>query len=106
MTNEQFMRLALSFPGTEPSPHFNKIAFRPAGKRIFATLQEEAETVNLKLSPVEQAVYCQINKEAIYPVQNKWGLHGWTTFILGYIDLPLMLDALNAAYKLALAARK
>ena len=104
MTIEQFTQLALSFPETGETPHFNRVAFRPAGKRIFATLHQETETVNLRFSPAEQAVYCQINPDAIYPVKNKWGLQGWTTFILCYVDPQLMLDALHTAYQLALKA--
>jgi hypothetical protein len=105
MTTEQFKQQALSFCGTEATQHFNRIAFRPMGKRIFATLHEEVQTVNLKLSPADQAVYCEINRDAIYPVENKWGIRGWTTFMLRYIDAQLMLDALDAAYTQALKAR-
>jgi hypothetical protein len=99
MTTDQFIELALSFPDTVTAPHFNRTAFKVVNKRIFATLHGESETANLKFSPVDQSVYCLVNKEAIYPVNNKWGLQGWTTFELEKVETTLMHDALVTAYK-------
>ena len=98
MTPAAFKSLALSFPGTEEHPHFERIAFKVTGKRIFATLHEESATVNVKLSPIDQSVFCDFGKNAVYPVPNKWGLQGWTTFDLKKIPRELILDALNTAY--------
>lgn len=106
MTSNQFRELALSFPHTIASPHFKRTAFKVVDKRIFATLHEESETANLKLSPADQSVYCLISKEAIYPVNNKWGLQGWTTFQLGLVNRQLMLDALEASYNDILKSKK
>ena len=98
MTYDQFSELALSFPHTIGSPHFERTAFKVVGKRIFATVHEESETANLKFSPTDQSVYCLIDKEAIYPVNNKWGLQGWTTFDLEKVPVELISDALLTAY--------
>jgi predicted DNA-binding protein (MmcQ/YjbR family) len=106
MTCDQFTELALSFPHTIAAPHFERTAFKVAGKRIFATLHEESETANIKFSPADQSVYSLIDKEAIYPVNNKWGLQGWTTFQLARVDNQLMLDALNTAYNEVLKGKK
>jgi len=57
MTTKEFKQLALSFPGTLEAPHFDRIAFKVAGKRIFTTLHEETEMVNVKLSPIDQSVF-------------------------------------------------
>jgi len=86
ITSDQFSQMALSFPHTVASPHFDRTAFKVVNKRIFGTLHEESGTANLKFSPADQSAYCLINKEAIYPVNNKWGLQGWTTFKLDEID--------------------
>ena len=99
MTSQAFKDLALSFPGTEASPHLDRTAFKVTGKRIFATLHEESATANLKLTPVDQSVFSDFGKKAVYPVHNKWGLQGWTTFELKKIPKGLMLDALDTAYK-------
>src|SRR3954464_7725391 len=98
MTSVSFAELALSFPNTITAPHFDRTAFKVVNRRIFATLHEKSETANLKLSPLDQSVYCLIDKETIYPVNNKWGLQGWTSFVLAHIDRELMLDALDTAY--------
>ncbi len=106
MTCDQFSELALSFPYTIASPHFDRTAFKVVDKRIFATLHEESETANIKFSPADQSVYCLIDKEAIYPVNNKWGLQGWTTFQLEKAGSELMLDALHTAYEEVLKSKK
>lgn len=99
MNSNQFTQLALSFPDTIASPHFDRTAFKVVKKRIFATLHKESETVNLKFSPADQSAFCLIDKETIYAINNKWGLQGWTTFQLGKINSELMRDALDTAYK-------
>ncbi|MFD2161551.1 MmcQ/YjbR family DNA-binding protein [Paradesertivirga mongoliensis] len=98
MNLNDFKNLALSFPGTITHPHFDRIAFKVDGKRIFATLQESVESANIKLPVVEQSVFCAIGKSAVYAVPNKWGLQGWTTFELKNLPEELVRDALNIAY--------
>lgn len=99
MTTEEFKALALSFPGTIESPHFDRVAFKVINKRIFATLHEASETANLKFAETDQSVFCSFDKRAVYPVPNKWGMHGWTTFELKRVPKELVLDALDTAYK-------
>ena len=106
MTSQQFRALVLSLPDTEENPHFDRAAFRITGKRIFATMHEEDRSVNLKLTPVDQSVFCNFGKEAVFPVPNKWGLQGWTTFLLKKTPKDLMTDALNTAYQDELKWRK
>src|SRR3954452_19307037 len=106
MTCIEFRELALSLPHTVAAKHFDRTAFKVLNKRIFATLHEESETANIKFSSADQSVYCLINKETIYPVNNKWGLQGWTTFQIVHVDHQLMLDALHTAYQDVLKIRK
>lgn len=93
-----FRKLALSLPGTEEAPHFDRAAFKVTGRRIFATLHEESMTANLFLPVNEQAVYTAFDGGFVYPVPNKFGLQGWTTFELKSIPLELVSDALLTAY--------
>ena len=102
ITVSQFTEMALSFPGVIAAPHFERTAFKIINKKIFATLHEPSRTANLMFSLVDQSVYGLINKEAIYPVKNKWGLQGATTFELDKVDSSIVLDALDAAYHSAL----
>ena len=106
MTNKQFSALALSFADIEENPHFDRRAFKVKGKRIFATLHEKSSTANLKLSPVDQSVFCLFDKNVVYPVPNKWGVQGWTTFVLKGVPKELMLDALNMARNAVYTARR
>lgn len=99
MTVAEFKSMALSFDGVEEHPHFDRMAFKVTGKRIFTTVHEQQETANVLLSPAGQSVFCQYDKNAVYPVPNKWGQQGWTTFVLKNIPRELMLDALDAAYQ-------
>ena len=101
-----FKKLALSLDGTEAKPHFDRTAFKVTGKTIFATLHEESKTANIKLSIIDQSVFCCFNKDAVYPVLNKWGLQGWTTFELNKVPTELISDALQTAYNTVLQKKK
>lgn len=98
MNTKEFKNLALSFQGTISIPHFDRVAFKVEGKRIFATLKEESESANIFLSPPEQELFCAADK-AIYRIPNKWGTHGWTTFELKTLEHAVVLDALRSAYE-------
>ena len=98
ISSEAFTQLALSFPGTESAPHFDRTAFKVVKKRIFATLHEKSNTANLVLSLDEQRAFCEYDTQAIYPVPNKWGEKGWTTFDLQKISKEVLFEALNSAY--------
>jgi len=96
---ETFKKIALSLDGTEQHPHFERIAFKVTGRRIFATLHEESASANVMLSKEDQSVYCSYDESAVYPVPNKWGLKGVTTFELKKVPVELVSDALYTAYK-------
>jgi predicted DNA-binding protein (MmcQ/YjbR family) len=106
VTSKEFATMALSLPATEENAHFDRRAFKVTGKRIFATLHEKTMTANLKLSAVDQSVFCLFDKKIIYPVPNKWGVQGWTTFELKFVPGELMLDALNTAHNEVFASKK
>ncbi|SFU16373.1 YjbR protein [Algoriphagus locisalis] len=98
ITSESFSQLALSLPGTESAPHFDRTAFKVVKKRIFATLHEKSKTANLVLSLDEQRAFCEYDSVSIYPVPNKWGEKGWTTFDLQRVAKDVIFEALNSAY--------
>jgi hypothetical protein len=103
ITGEQFAKLALSFPGTEQVPHFERLGFKVAGKRMFSTYLEKDNTANVFLTPKEQAVFCKMDK-SIYPVPNKWGEKGATTFALNTVPQHILTEALLSAYNEVLAS--
>jgi hypothetical protein len=97
ITGQQFAQLALSFPGTEQVPHFERIGFKITGKRMFATYLDKDNTANIFLTPQEQAVFCEMHK-SIYPVPNKWGEKGATTFDLNTVPRHIVTEGLLSAY--------
>ena len=92
-----FKKLALSFPDAVELPHFEKTSFR-VGNKIFATLSIETKLAVIKLSEVDQSVFCAFDKDIIYPVENKWGKQGWTVIRLEKVRKDMLRDALSTAY--------
>lgn len=90
-------RLALSLDETEEKPHFEKQSFR-VRKKIFATLDTRLKKVVLKLSAVDQSVFSDYDRTAIYPVAGSWGKQGWTQVELKNVRKDIFKDALTTAY--------
>lgn len=89
--------LALSFPETDEHPHFERRAFR-VKKKTFATLSEKDMTVSLKLTLVDQSVFCAFDHTVIYPVPGGWGRMGFTYVNLKKVKKAMFKDALTVAY--------
>lgn len=90
-------KLALSFPGTDEHPYFDKKAFR-VKKKIFATLDEKLKRVMVKLTPEDQSVFCSLDTGVMYPVPGGWG-RGRATYIeLKMVRKTMFKDALRVAY--------
>lgn len=106
ITGELFIKMALSFEGTEQVPHFERQGFKATGKRMFATYLNKNNTANIFLTPEEQSVFCQIDPENIYPVPNKWGQKGATTFQLNLVSREIVMEALFSAYSEVLKSKK
>jgi hypothetical protein len=94
-----FYEMALSFQGTEQIKHFDRVGFKVSGKRMFATYLAENNTANIFLTPEEQTVFCSIDAGNIYPVPNKWGEKGATTFQLSGVSREVLMEALLSAYR-------
>jgi hypothetical protein len=103
VSNDRFKEMALSLSGAEERPHFDRAAFK--ARVIFATLHEASHTANLKFNEVDQSVFCDFEK-GVYPVPNKWGQQGWTTFELDKVPEELVKDALETAYNESLKKKK
>ena len=94
---DAFRKLALLFPEATEEPHFEKTSFR-VNKKIFATYDDKNQRACLKLSEINQDVFCSIDKTVIYPVGNKWGKQGWTLVELKKVNKDVFADALTTAY--------
>jgi hypothetical protein len=98
ITGDVFIDMVLSLPGTMQKPHFERIGFSVIGKRMFATYLAKNNTANIFLTPKEQTLFCKMDIENIYPVPNKWGEKGATTFGLDRVSKDLLYEALVSAF--------
>jgi hypothetical protein len=94
---ETFRKIALSFPEAIELPHFERTSFRVA-KKIFATLDIKDHLSCVKLSEIDQNVFCSFDPSVIYPVPNKWGKQGATYINLKKVRKDMLVDALTTAY--------
>lgn len=97
-------QFVLSLPGTEEYDHFGKPAFR-ANKRTYSTFWLPEQRVMVKLSLIDQSVFCAFDASVIYPVPNKWGLQGYTLFELNTVRQDMLKDALTTAWQAAIGMR-
>jgi hypothetical protein len=101
---DDLIRLALAFPGATQYPHFDRVAFK--ARVTFATLAPDRLTANLKLSPDEQALKCEVAPDAFSPIPNAWGARGWTVAKLSALSEKELQAALALAYGHAAAKPK
>jgi predicted DNA-binding protein (MmcQ/YjbR family) len=97
ITAPSFRKLALNLDRVSEQPHFDKASFR-INEKIFATLDAVKKTASLKLSPIEQSIYCQLRPSIVIPATGAWGKQGWTVFDLTLITKGLLSEALKKAY--------
>ena len=105
ITIEEFRKLALSFPDVTEEPHFEKTSFR-VNKKIFATLDEKNNRAVVKLSLLDQSVFCSFDKAVMHPVNGTWGRQGWTVIELDKVKRAMLKDAVKAAYQNLSAKKK
>ena len=103
-TARDFRRIALSLAGTIQAPHFERTAFKV--RRIYATLAPDGKTANLMYSPDEQALKCAVEPEAFAALPNAWGARGATAVTLSALTVTELCDALQVAWRHALAKRR
>ena len=89
---------ALSLPEVEEKSHFDTPDFR-INKKIFASLHEGKNLMMVKLSLVDQSVFCAYDADIIFPVPGGWGKKGATYINLKKVRRAMLLDALSTAWK-------
>ena len=95
---ESARQAALSLPEVEEGSHFGQTDFR-VKKKIFAVLHPGKDTVMVRLSPVDQSVFCSFDKQVIYPVPGGWGRRGATFINMKKVRKTMFMDALTTAWK-------
>jgi hypothetical protein len=103
MTADAFRRLALSFEGVIEAEHRNHPDFRVRGK-IFATLAYPSRQFGMvKLTPEQQAELVHDAPEVFTPVPGGWGRKGCTHVRLRAATQAVLLPAIEAAWRNAIA---
>jgi hypothetical protein len=92
-----YRSLALSYPEVVECPHFEMTSFR-VRKKIFTTLSEKDSRVMVRLSPLDQSVFCAFDRDVIYPVPGSWGKGGATYVQLKKIKKNMLRDMLTLSY--------
>ncbi|RWY53720.1 MmcQ/YjbR family DNA-binding protein [Mucilaginibacter gilvus] len=104
ITVDTFRQIALSLPEAVEDAHFENRSFK-VNKKIFATLNATENRATLKLSAINQDVFCAFDRTVVYPVPNKWGKQGWTHANLLTVREEMLIDLLKTAYR-AVAPKK
>ena len=91
-------QMALSLPEAEEKSHFEKPDFRIRNK-VFAVLHVDKNVMVIKLSLIDQSVFCAFDAAVIYPVSGGWGRQGWTIVNLKKVKKAMLVDALTTAWK-------
>lgn len=95
--SDTFRQIALSLPEAVEDAHFENRSFK-VNKKIFATLNEKENRVTVKLSAINQDIFCTFDLTVIYPVPNKWGKQGWTHVNLLNVKAEMLTEVLKTAY--------
>ncbi len=99
MTNEQFRKIALSFPKAVESAHQGHPDFRVGGK-IFATLGTPSENRGMvKLTSEQQLAWVKSNTIGFLPCNGAWGRQGCTYVDLAIANPSLVRSALQLAFE-------
>jgi len=101
---EDARKSALSLPEAEEKPHFHLTSFRVKNK-IFATIHADKNFMMVKLSVIDQSVFCSYHKDVIFPVPGAWGKQGATFINLKKVKKAMFLDALTTAWKTTAPAK-
>jgi hypothetical protein len=111
MSSNRFRRIALGLPEVIEGAHQGHADFR-VGKRIFATLgYPDDDWGMVKLSPEQQSILVEAERDIFRPVPGGWGKQGNTNVRLASADQATLQSALtlawtNIAPKSLLAAHK
>ena len=94
---ETVREIALSFEESEEAPHHEITSF-VVKKKIFLTLNAAKQHITIRLTEVDQSIFCQYNPEIVFPVSSKWKKYGWTHINLLLVDEELLREVITLSY--------
>ena len=99
MTYSAFHYLVLTLQEVFAVSHFKRIGYKVSGKRMICTYDDQTGSANIFLTPEQQEKYCVNSPQYIYPVPNKWGEKGATTFEIEHHEIGQVEPAIMSAYR-------
>lgn len=98
MISVDFLRsMVQALPETSEDKHFDKISFK-VKKKIFLTFNAKEHRACVKLTAIDQQVFCLVHKEIVWPVPNAWGKQGWTLVNMIKINKESFTDLVHSAF--------
>jgi len=102
VSEDEFRKIALSFPEAFEKSHVGHPDFRVKGGKIFATLAYPDERFGvLNLTPDQQGELIGRHPEMFEPVKGKWGKGGSTQVILKTASPDVIEPAMKLAWSKA-----
>jgi hypothetical protein len=96
-TAKDVIRIATALEGTTSAPHFDRTAFKV--RRIYATLAGDGKTINVDLTPDEQAFKVMMAPAIYSRIPNGWGRRGATTVNLAQISGAELTELLTPCWE-------
>ena len=106
MTEAAARKLALSFPGAEERPHFERVSFKVAGKRgrHFCTLGQG--TLSLKIEPRERLYAFLKDQPEVFIDLGGWTRMGSVGIRLSKVKEPFLRELMTEAWKRVASKRE
>ena len=106
MTEAAARKIALSFPGAEEKPHFERVRFKASGKRgvSFCTLGQG--TLNLKIEPRERLYRLLKERSDVFIDLGGWTRMGFIGVRLSKVKEPELRALLTEAWRKVASKRE
>jgi hypothetical protein len=99
MTEAQAHKLALSFPGAEATPHFDRTRYKASGKRGTSFCTIGGGTLNIKITPRERLYSLLKSEPEIFLDLGNWMRMGFIGIRLSKIKEAYLRELLTEAWK-------
>ena len=99
VTEAQARKLALSFPGAEERPHFDRKRYKVAGKRGVTFCTIGGGTLNIKIQPRERLYALLKDEPEIFIDLGGWMRMGFIGIRLSKIKAPYLKSLVEEAWK-------
>ena len=98
MDSQTVRAMALDMPGTVEKEHFGRPSYS-VKKKTYITLWSAEQRAVMKMTPQQQAAFCEEHPDAFVPVQHALGKHGWTSVHMGDISERLFRYVVDLAWR-------